>query len=254
MQSIVRRGGLALAGLLVAVPVAAQAPATPGALPDARTIIDRHIEAIGGRDAVMAHSSRHVTGTLAMPSAGLTGSFEVFEARPNKAVMRMSLAGVGDMSEGFNGEIGWSVSPVTGPSLLEGKQLEEKKLDADFDGDLNLDKRYVSMTTVDRVEFDGRPCYKVQLERRDGGQDVQFFDVETGLRAGSIVTRETPLGSMSATIVESEYKRFGRVLYPTKLTNTAMNISQVLTVVNVQFDKVDPAEFEPPAAIKALIR
>jgi hypothetical protein len=241
--------------------LAAQAPQTapaqqgaPAALPDAREVIQRHIEAIGGREALMAHSSRHVTGTMSMPSTGLTGSFEMFEAKPNKAVMRMTLPGLGEFNEGYNGEIAWSINPVAGPTLLEGRQLEEKKLDADFFGDLNFEKRYASMKTVERVDFDGRACYKVQLVRRDGGEDVQFYDLATGLRAGSIVNRETPLGSMNATIVEADYKRFGKVLYPTKLTNTAMNQQQVLTVVNVQFDTVKASEFEPPAAIKALIK
>jgi hypothetical protein len=240
---------------------AAQAPqaapaqqSAPAVLPDAREVIQRHIEAIGGREAVMAHSSRHVTGTMSMPSTGLTGSFEMFEAKPNKAVMRMTLPGLGEFNEGFNGEIAWSINPVAGPTLLEGRQLEEKKLDADFFGDLNFEKRYASMKTVERVDFDGRSCYKVQLVRRDGGEDVQFYDLATGLRAGSIVNRETPLGSMNATIVEADYKRFGKVLYPTKLTNTAMNQQQVLIVENVRFDTVKPSDFEPPAVIKALIK
>jgi hypothetical protein len=226
----------------------------PAALLEGREVIERHIKAIGGRDVVMAHSSRHVIGTVAMPSAGLTGSFEVFEAKPNKTVMRMNLAGVGEINEGFDGIVAWSLNPVTGPALLEGKQLEEKKLDADFFGDLHPEKRYTSITTVERVDFEGRPCYKVQLVRRDGRHDVQFFDVATGLRAGSIMTRESQLGALSATIVEADYKQFGKVLYPTRLTSTAMGVQQVLTVSNVQFDKVDPSVFEPPATIKALIK
>lgn len=260
MQRMIRHGAVALAVVVLAVPLTArsQQGATPerraAALPEARDVIERHIKAIGGREVLMAQSSRRVSGTISMPSNGMTGSFETFEAKPNKAVMRMTLAGIGEISEGFDGEIAWSVSPVTGPTLLEGRQLEEKKLDTDFYGDLHMDRRYASMRTVERVEFDGRPCYKIQLVRRDGGEDVQFYDVATGLRAGSIVNRETPLGSMTATIVEADYKRFGKVLYPTKLTNTAMNVQQILTVMNVQFDSVDPAAFEPPAVIKALIK
>jgi hypothetical protein len=260
MRRIIQHGAAALAAIVCTLPAAYGQQAAPKpehappALPDAREVIERHIEAIGGRKALMAQSSRRVSGTIAMPSTGMTGSFETLEAKPNKAVMRMTLAGIGEISEGFNGEIGWSISPVTGPTLLEGRQLEEKRLDTDFFGDLHTDKRYASIRTVDRVEFDGRPCYKLQLVRRDGGEDVQFYDVETGLRAGSIVNRETPLGSMNATIVEADYKRFGRVLYPTRLTNTAMNVQQILTVMNVQFDTVDASEFDPPPAIKALIK
>ena len=260
-SSAVRRGVTAVFALLCAFPLAAQAPQTPpkeagttAALPEAREVIERHIKAIGGRDVLMAQSSRHVTGTVTMPSAGLTGSFEVFEAKPDKAVMRMNLGGVGEMNEGFNGTVAWSMNPVTGPALLEGKQLEEKKLDADFFGDLHPEKRYTSITTVERVAFEGRPCYKVQLVRRDGGTDVQFYDVETGLRAGSIMTRESQLGALNATIVEADYKPFGKVLYPTRLTSTAMGVQQVLTVSGVEFDKVDPSVFEPPETIKALIK
>lgn len=244
-----------MVGLLSAVPVPAQQQEKAAArLPEAREVIDRHIKAIGGRDAVMGHSSRHVTGAVAMPSAGVSGSFEVFEARPNKTLMRMTIGGIGDMSEGFDGTIGWSINLVTGPTLLEGKQLEERKLDSDFFGDLHLEKRYKSMQTVDRVEFEGKPCYKIQLARRDGGEDVQFYDVETGLRAGNIVTRETPLGAMTTTIVEGDYKRFGKLLYPTRLTNTAMSMQQVLTIARVEFDTVDPSVFELPAVIKALVK
>lgn len=257
----VRYSAIALIGLLSTVPLPAQAPQVPpeqesaaAALPPAGEVIERHIKAIGGRDVVMGHSSRHVTGTVTMPSAGLTGSFEVFEAKPNKTVMRMNLAGVGEMNEGFDGTVAWSTSPVTGPAILEGKQLEEKKLDAEFFGDLHLEKRYTSMKTVERVDFEGRPCYKVQLTRRDGGEDLQFYDVATGLRAGNILTRESQLGALKATIVESDYQRFGKVLYATKLTSTAMGIQQVLTVSDVQFDTVDPSVFEPPAAIKALLK
>jgi hypothetical protein len=54
--------------------------------------------------------------------------------------------------------------------------------------------------------------------------------------------------------VEADYKPFGKVLYPTRLTSTAMGVQQVLTVSGVEFDKVDPSVFEPPATIKALIK
>lgn len=257
-SSAVRRGVTLGICLLLTLPLAAQAPAkpesAPAGLPEARDVIERHIKAIGGRDALMAHSSRHVKGTMTIPASGMSGSFEIFEARPNKGVMMMNLAGVGEMNEGFNGTIGWSVNPVTGPSLLQGKLLEEKKLDSDFFGDLQPEKRYSSIKTLERVDFEGRPCYKVQLVRKDGGADIQFYDVATGLRAGTVVRRESQLGAMDATLVESDYKPFGKMLVATKTTTTMMGVQQVLTVTDVQFDKVDPSVFEPPAAIKALIK
>ena len=57
---------VALAALLSA-PLYAQAPAkteTASSLPEAREIINRHIQAVGGREAILSHKSMHATGTL----------------------------------------------------------------------------------------------------------------------------------------------------------------------------------------------
>jgi hypothetical protein len=44
------------------------------------------------------------------------------------------------------------------------------------------------------------------------------------------------------------------VLVPTTMTQSTMGVQQVLTFTSVEFDKVPPSMFEPPAAIKALIK
>ena len=134
-------------------------------------------------------SSTHATGTVSLPAAGLTGKLEVFHAKPNKFLQRMSLPGIGDIEEGFDGKVGWSLSPMTGPTLLEGKQLEERAFDADFYEELKAAERYSSMTTVERTTFEGRPVYKVRLVKKTGGEDIEFYDIETGLKAGGMVRR-----------------------------------------------------------------
>lgn len=202
----------------------------------------------------MAHSSSHASGSVAVPSAGVTGTVEVFAAKPNKVSMRMSLGGIGEVQEGFDGQNGWSISAMTGPSLLQGKELEQKKFDADFYGDLHADDRYQSMTTIEKTTFDGRPCYKVRLVRKGGGEDFEFYDIETGLRAGTIMTRDTSLGTFTATTMETDYRRFGNLLHPTTIKQTLMGVQNVITITALEHDKVDPAVFDPPAAIKALLK
>jgi hypothetical protein len=270
-----RQRGVALptAGLLVlaAISLAAQAgqapspatarPAAPAqtskpdaALPTARAVIDRHIQAIGGRAAIMARTSTHATGTVSIPSAGMKGSVEVFAAKPDKSLLRITLGDIGAIEEAYNGTIGWSISPMTGPALSQGKELDQRRFDSDFLADLHLDTRFESMTTVEKTEFEGRPCYKVRLVKRAGGEEFEFYDVETGLKAGGISTRETPMGAITGTTVESDYKRFGPLLQATTIKSSAMGIQQLITLTMVEYDKVDPSIFEPPAAIKALVK
>ena len=229
-------------------------PAPQPPLPSARSIIDRHLKAVGGRDAVLAHSSTRAAGTFSVPSQGMTGAIEVFAAKPNKSMIKINIPGVGDILEGYDGKHGWTVNPMTGPMLLEGKQLEEKRFDADFHGELHDDSRYQSITTLERSEFDGRQCYKLRLVKKDGSEEFEFYDVATGLKAGRIATRETPMGSVTGTAVETDYKKFGKLLQPTTVKNTMMNMQQVITITSIEYDTVPASAFELPAEIRALIK
>jgi hypothetical protein len=223
-------------------------------LPDASEIIARHIKAIGGREAVLSHSSSRATGTFGVPAAGLSGSVEVFAAKPNRMLMKITVPGLGEMLEGFDGTNAWSVSPMMGPTLHQGKQLEERRFDSEYYGELKATERYESMTTLEKTTLEGRPVYKLRLVRKGGGEDTEFYDVETGLKAGSVNTRETPMGTVTATTIETDYKKFGNLLVPTTIKQSGMGVEQVMTINAVEFDTVDAKVFDPPAQIKALIK
>jgi hypothetical protein len=250
----------ALAVLLV-VPSYAQAPvkSAPSAvaetLPEGRTLVDKHIKAIGGRQALLGHKSLQVKGTMSVAATGITAPIEIFAAaNPDRMIMKTTVSGIGDIMEGFDGSHGWSVNPMTGPMLKVNKELQQAKLDADFYSDLRDPKTYPAIKTVEKTTFDGKPAYKVALTRIDGAQDFDFYDAETGLRSGSIITRDSPMGSMTVTSVVSGYQKFGNVLVPTSQTQKVMGVEQVLKITAVEFDKVDPSVFAPPDAIKALIK
>lgn len=223
-------------------------------LPSARSILDRHLAAIGGRDAVLSHKSTHASGTLSMPAAGVTGAVDVYGAHPNRTLLKVSLGGVGEVLEGFDGTHGWSISPMTGPMLLEGKQLEEKRFDSEFHSELRSNARYQSLTTLEQVDFEGRRCYKLRLVRKTGGEDIEFYDAATGLKAGSITTRETQMGTVTSTTVETDYKKFGNLLQPTTVRSQMGQLQQVITITSIEYDQVPASIFELPAGIKALLK
>lgn len=248
---------VALAALLFA-PLQAPAPAKPdapaAALPDAREIINRHIKAVGGRDAILARKSMHAVGTLTLPANGMNGPIEIFGAAPNLLLVKMTVGGIGEILEGYDGTHGWSVNPMTGPALKVGPELDQAKLDADFYQELRDPKTYPTVKTLGREDFDGRPCYKVSLKRIDGHEDIDYYDVATGLRAGTEVTRDTPMGPMTQIGVEGGYKKFGTLLQATTLSVKSMGVEQRMEMTTIEYDKVDKSSFDPPAAIKALLK
>ncbi|HET7585324.1 MAG TPA: hypothetical protein VFK13_10470 [Gemmatimonadaceae bacterium] len=249
-----------LATVTLALPgtIVAQQPTTAqhgtDSLPPARQIIDRYVQAIGGRDAVMKHTSSRSFATFSAPGAGLTGHVESILAAPDRSSVRISIPGLGEQLTGFDGSHGWSIDPSSGPRLLEGKELESLKADHDLYESLHDPARFTSIETVERIDFEGRPCYKLKLVRTNGDTFYEFYDVSTGLLAGSIITAQTVMGPIEATNVVSDYKPFGGILIPTTAIQRAQQQEYRITIDSVVFDNVSADAFAPPAPIQALLK
>ncbi|HEU0014513.1 MAG TPA: hypothetical protein VFQ45_12560, partial [Longimicrobium sp.] len=80
-----------------ALAVLVSAPAAAQTLPDARQVLDRYVEAVGGRAAVERPQSRHAVYELEV--GGMTMKMEIRAARPNRTVVTMSTP-IGDMVSG----------------------------------------------------------------------------------------------------------------------------------------------------------
>jgi outer membrane lipoprotein-sorting protein len=223
-------------------------------LPAARAIVDRFIAETGGKDAMAKHLSRRAVGRITMPAQGVEGEVEIISARPDLMRLRMTIAGIGEIQSGYDGKIAWSVNPLTGPMLMQGKSLEQTRADADFDAALHPDAQFKTLETVEKTTFEGRPAYKVRAVRTTGDEDFEFFDAENGLMLGAIVTRESPMGPVKATHVTSDYKDFGGVKIASKVIQRVMGTEQVITISEVEYDKVEKTAFAPPPAIQALAK
>ena len=84
------------------------------------------------------------------------------------------------------------------------------------------------MTTVEKTTFEGRPVYKVRLVKKAGDEDIEFYDAETGLKAGAISTRDSPMGPMQGTTAWSDYKKFGSLLQPATTKVSAMSTQMIM--------------------------
>ena len=62
------------------------------------------------------------------------------------------------------------------------------------------------------------------------------------------------MGTVPQTIIETDYRKFGGLLMATKIRQTGMGMETVMTMTAIEFDKVPDSAFDPPAAIKALLK
>jgi hypothetical protein len=242
-------------GIFLGTILPAQAqPNAQGNSPSAQEVVDRFIKSIGGREAFLKLESQHAKGRFEMPEQGISGPLEVFSAKPDNLLVKITLGPIGEISTGFNGEVAWLMNAATGPMLLEGKQREQIKEQADFYAVLRDPENYTSMENLGKTQFEGKETYELKLVKKSGQELTEYFDVETGLLAGFKARQETELGPMLVTNLVNEYKQFGDVRVPTKMIQKIGPIEQVMTINSVEFNKVDPKVFELPPEIKALTR
>lgn len=223
-------------------------------LPAGTALVANHVAAIGGVEAIRAISSLRATGVTDLPAQNMRGPFEMIAARPAKSVLRMELGGIGKAESGFDGTVGWMLDPMVGPSLVTGRQLDEMRNDAHFDAALHPPELVKSITTLARVEFDGRPAYKAHVVFVSGQERDQYFDAERGFLLGIEGPSQTPMGVVPVIIMLRDYKPFGAMVHPTRLVQSAMGIEQHFVFETYEHNTVRPEAFAPPPLIRALIK
>jgi hypothetical protein len=224
------------------------------AVPTADAVFARHIQAIGGVDAVMNTSAIKSTGKMDMPAQGISATMESV-ASPNKSAMKLSIPGIGDITNGFDGQIAWEINPLRGPRIKTEKEKAVALEDADFRAAMLFAReRYSSVECVGQADFGGEKTWQVKTVLKSGRVVNEFFSVATGLRVGSQTTSESQSGTMNVTTRELEYRQFGALKIATRTEMTTGAQKVLVTLTDVVLGAQPDSSFVLPAAVKALVK
>lgn len=259
--------GTALALLLLATPPAGHAwedgserQARESAkdtveLPAARDLIERHIEAVGGREAVLAQVESTMTGRLEFPAAGMSGPLTIASRPPSDRVMIVELPGMGEIRTGYSPELAWSVDPFMGPRILTGPERDAMTEQAEPRAMLRDPEFFSTIETVGETELDnGATCYRVRLEWQSGRESFDCYHAESGLLVEMEMTQPSPMGEISSVTRMRDYQEFGDGRIATRTSIRVMGQQQLLIIEEVEFGPPDAQLFEPPPAIDTLIQ
>lgn len=223
-------------------------------LPTVKEIVARHVAAIGGEAAVKSLKSMRVRGRFEMAAQGISGDLQILSARPNKMLQTVDISVIGHAETGYDGKVGWSIDPQSGPSLLSGRELMETTTDAWFEGTLHGADHVREMTLIERTDFAQRPAYKVNVVFKSGHEQIEYFDVEAGWQIGAEGRRATSMGVVPTTVILRDYKKFGPLMQPTTLVQRAIGIETMLRIGSCEYDVVPANAFDIPPQVKALIK
>jgi len=225
-----------------------------GDLPLPSVLLKKHINAVGGEQALRAHTTKTINGKLHIKVMGIEGNINVIAAAPNKMKTTLELGQYGKSSSGYNGTVGWSMNPMSGNQILEGEALKQMIERADFYGnELNLGKDAVKLETVQSVNFDDGEQYKVLLVDANGEESYLYFSKETGLMSGIDRMEIGAMGKMPTQIRLGNYLETDGIKTPRKITSIQNGGETIIEIDSVSYNALAENAFELPAEIKSKV-
>lgn len=183
-------------------------------LPTPAEIIERHIEATGGRAAYERLRTRRVVGTL--QQGDQAANRIVIMSRPTHD-RHVELHGSGGGVRRFvtNGEESWTYDGDT-VVAAGGEQREQEILRAAYAPLLDWERLFPLARTTRVESVDGRPAYRVRLLTDDCHEVVLYFDKESGRNVRKVEDIAYAGQVIRADARFSEYEEFDGILMPTR--------------------------------------
>ena len=225
-----------------------------GKTPTAEQILEKFVEASGGRAAYDKFQNSVSKGTLEIPAAGITIDITVYAARPNKMSTIAESPAIGKTERGTNGTIFWEKTTMQGTRVLEGEELAEALRESAFEGLVYWRQQYDSLAVSGIDTVAGSPCYKVVVKAKGGKPRTLSFDQKSGLLLKTETTVATQMGNIPVESFPSDYRKVGDVLQSYKSTVKVMGQERVMTMTSVEYNASIPdSVFAVPADVQALL-
>lgn len=218
-------------------------------LPTIDQIVDKLIEAEGGRAALEKISSRQLSGTFEIPAMSASGTIKGFAKAPNKMLMIIDVPGFGVIQSGFDGTAAWAQDPMGGMRDITGAELASTKRDAEFHQSLRLKETFKTLTVKGKEMVGEKTAYLVEATPPEGKVEKMYFDAVTGLLLRHDAERESPQGVAKVESYFDDYKDVDGVKVPFTLKRVLPAFA-----LTVKFDEIknnveiDNAKFAKPAA------
>lgn len=246
------------AALLKRIAVAAICMTVAGpalaATPTMDQLLEKAIEAMGGKTAIDSIKTLHVASEMAAPAGTMTG--EVFWARPNHVIVRRNMPQMGDIEMGTDGKIGWINHPMLGYQLVttpqEVKQIRNQALHVRIlKLNQTVDEQAEEVLGITDAEFGGTKAYELKIKEREGDKERTnsiYFDTNSGLILGMHVTGET---ANPSTVWFKDWQSVNNVqFFMTMVVDEGQGSETTITFSKISVNDTDLNVFAVPEQVK----
>jgi len=217
--------------------------------PTAAALVERYINAIGGRAAWIRIKTHLGTGSIQVLPMTDIGTFETYSRAPNQTCGVMKLVRLGEFRSGFDGERGWSQNPRDGFKYSPPEKQAADKRNSDFYQYMHFKKHFADAKVTDIEEVEGSSAYVI--EATPVGEDEPeriYFDVHTHLLVRHDTIDRDSKGEKTQSIAYfSDYRDVDgiKVAFNIRLVRGSVTMLMKIKEVKNNVD-IDDSMFAPP--------
>jgi zinc protease len=243
-QTVKRRLSVILLSLAIALPVMAQ---DTEEVPTIDQILDKYVQAIGGKAAVEKLTTRMMKGSLETPE-GTGGSTEFYAKAPSKYVEMSNFPDYGIIQEGFDGTLGWSKNPESSARELSSAESAVNNREKNLHRDIRLKELYPKMTLRGTQRVGNRQAYLIEAVPLEGNPEKMYFDTQTGLLLRRELERVTmEEGIVLLEIFLDDYREVDGVKLPFTIRRSTPDYSYALKFSEIRHNiPIEDARFHKP--------
>ena len=171
----------------------------------AQNVLEKYIEAIGGKEKLMGVESYSLMAEAEMQ--GMILNLEVKKTSKNQYMQDVKVMGNSMSKQVVDGDKGYMVMQGQRKDLGEDELKKVKEESAPFP-ELNLLNTDVALEGVEVI--DGKKAYKIKIS----DEKTSFYDIETGLKIQDAVSVEAQGQQVNTTFDYTYYKEVSGIKFP----------------------------------------
>jgi len=199
----------------------------------AKDIIEKYLDAIGGRDALSKVEDR--TTIMRGTAMGQSITLIAKQKAPNKLRQEIKAGGM-EQTILFDGEKGM-MSAMNQKIEVKDKELEALKIEANMEFMMDPESFGIKLFYEGTEKVNSKDAEKIKMVLPSGLRWFSYFDVESGLKVKDEKELQTQMGLMNQTFTFEDYKEVDGVKYPHKILQSAGGQAIDVSVSSIKVNK-----------------
>jgi thiol-disulfide isomerase/thioredoxin len=215
--------------------------------PTINDVLNKYVQALGGRAAVARVTSRVTKGRVDIAGVSFGGKLETYAKAPNMALTVMTAEPMGVLKRGFDGLTAWSRSDQKDARQPSPTELAALADDLQLYRDIKLREIYPRMRFLDKGNVGTREVYILEAISRSGSTEKLYFEVESGLLLRRDTMRPSSRGPVQAEFYFSDWRDVDGIKLPFKTTERLAGTTYIFTLEEVRHNlQLDDEVFRAP--------